>query len=94
MGIFDNILNQVTSRLKNDIEYKTSSGISNTIDQGAKKVLEGDKTPRCPKCKKPIEHGMKFCSGCGVKLVVSCTKCNLEFPLGTRFCSGCGGKIQ
>lgn len=94
MGILDNIINQVTNKVKNDIEYKTSSGISNAIDSVGRKAVEGDKTPRCPKCKKAIEAGVKFCSGCGNKLFVSCSKCNKEFPIGTKFCSGCGGTLQ
>lgn len=92
--MFDNIVNQVTNRVKNDIEYKTSSGISNAIDNAGRKAVEGDKTPRCPKCKKAIEAGVKFCSGCGNKLVVKCSTCNKEFPMGTKFCSDCGKPVS
>ena len=93
MGMFDNIVDSVTNRIKNDIEYKTSSGISNAIDKGAQRAVQGDKTPRCPKCKKAIEQGVKFCSGCGFKLVANCSKCQKDFPFGTKFCSDCGGSL-
>ena len=93
MGILDNIIGQVTNRVKSDIEYKTSSGISNVIDQGTKKVVEKDNTPKCPKCKKQIEPGIKFCSSCGTKLLISCQKCQKDYQIGAKFCPDCGTSL-
>ncbi|MBI5047065.1 zinc ribbon domain-containing protein [Candidatus Micrarchaeota archaeon] len=95
MGIFDSIVSQVVGNVKRDVEYKASSGISNSISSGASKVLQKDSTPKCPKCKKVIsDPSLKFCSECGTKLMVSCSKCQQDFPIGTKFCSNCGGAVK
>ena len=92
MGIFDNILGKV----KNDLSYKASNEISDAITKGASKILgkkEDSGEKRCPKCKKVIAEGLKFCEECGAKLTVSCPKCQAEYTVGKKFCTADGEKL-
>jgi rRNA maturation endonuclease Nob1 len=92
MGIFDNVLGKV----KSDLSYRAGSEISDAISKGASKILGKNDIPtqkKCPKCKKPVAEGLKFCEECGAKLTVSCQKCALEYPVGKKFCSSCGEKL-
>lgn len=88
MGIFD--------RVKSDLEWKAGQEVSSTIFKGASKLFKkGEKVNKCPKCKKPItESGLKFCSSCGAKLMVTCQKCVKDFPVGTKFCDQCGEVLK
>ena len=62
-----------------------SFGSSNAIKEG--KII-------CPKCKKPNESNMKFCSACGEKLCAECPHCKASVPLNTKFCPECGQAIE
>jgi len=92
MGIFDNII----SKVKNDLSYKAGNEISDAITKGASKILGKNDEPKknkCPKCKKPLSEGLKFCEECGAKLTVSCSKCSVDYPVGKKFCPSCGEKL-
>ncbi|MBU3896379.1 MAG: zinc ribbon domain-containing protein [Nanoarchaeota archaeon] len=87
-------LEDVGNRLKSEATYKASSGASNAIVKAGEKLFKkGDKNTKCPKCKAPITPGLKFCSKCGAKLMVTCKKCNVDYSIGTTFCAQCGGKL-
>ncbi|MDD4353169.1 MAG: zinc ribbon domain-containing protein [Candidatus Nanoarchaeia archaeon] len=95
MGIFDNIV----GRVKNDLSYRAGSEISDAITKGANKILgknpdSGQSGKKCPKCKKKVAEGLKFCEECGAKLTVSCPKCGAEYPLGKKFCTVDGEKLK
>jgi rRNA maturation endonuclease Nob1 len=93
MGILDNIFNKV----KSDLSYKAGNEISDAITKGASKILgkkEESGEKRCPKCKKKVAEGLKFCEECGAKLIVSCSKCSVDYPVGKKFCTSCGGKLE
>ncbi|VVB52339.1 Double zinc ribbon [uncultured archaeon] len=89
MGILDNILGNV----KSDLEGRATEKITGRINKTIEGQNDGGQR-RCPKCKKPIEEGLKFCPECGAKLVASCRKCQMDFPLGTKFCTQCGKPIK
>jgi len=50
----------------------------------------------CPKCKKDVKPGSKFCASCGqkVNMVFQCAKCKGKIEYGVKFCSHCGVKLQ
>jgi len=86
MGIFD--------KVKSDLEWKAGSEISGGAVNAAGGLFKKDNLPKCPKCKKPVQSGTRFCQGCGAKLIISCGKCNLEYPTGTKFCAKCGETLK
>jgi membrane protease subunit (stomatin/prohibitin family) len=93
MGLGD-MLSGITGNVKNSVENNASNQISNSISNKASKAMQGDNTPKCPKCKKPIaDNSQKFCQQCGTKLLVTCAKCNKDFATGTKFCTECGGAL-
>lgn len=49
----------------------------------------------CPKCKKSLPDGSKFCGYCGSRISAKkCPKCNNEIPEGTEYCIHCGAHIN
>ena len=50
----------------------------------------------CPKCKKDVKPGSKFCPHCGAKvnMVFVCPKCKGEVEHGSKFCPKCGAKLR
>jgi predicted amidophosphoribosyltransferase len=97
MGIFDNVVNKVSS----DLQYRAGAGISSGIEKKVKGGIgkvTGNKQPgakTCPKCKKPLaQEGLKFCPECGEKLVLTCEECGIEYPVGTKFCTQCGKPLK
>jgi len=91
MGIFDNIVGKV----KSDLSYRAENEISDAITKGASKILKrGPGKPKCSKCGKEIAEGLKFCSECGAKLIMTCKTCNMDFPAKTKFCTNCGAKLE
>lgn len=92
MGILDNVM----GRVKSDLEYKAGSEISSKLSKKAGDLLDKEKAMagKCPKCKKPVQSGVKFCPHCGEKLFVTCPKCNVDYPAGTKFCTQCGGGLK
>jgi membrane protease subunit (stomatin/prohibitin family) len=92
MSILDNVFN----RVKSDLEYRAGSEISSKVSKKAGEVLDKDKANvgKCPKCKKPVQSGLKFCTNCGAKLVLSCAKCSIDYPVGTKFCAQCGEAVK
>ena len=92
MGILDNVM----GRVKNDLEYRAGSEISSGISKKAGELLDKEKAMagKCPKCKKPVQAGVKFCTNCGAKLLLSCSKCNIDYPSDTKFCAQCGGPVK
>jgi formylglycine-generating enzyme required for sulfatase activity len=50
----------------------------------------------CAGCGKYNPEGIRFCKGCGAKLVEKCPniKCKSENYIGTIYCGGCGINIQ
>ncbi|MDD2678748.1 MAG: zinc ribbon domain-containing protein [Candidatus Nanoarchaeia archaeon] len=91
MGMLDNLI----GRVKSDLSYRAGSEISDAVTKGASKILKKNKgKPKCPKCKKEIPEGLKFCPECGAKLTATCVNCNMEFPIKTKFCTSCGGKLE
>ena len=49
----------------------------------------------CPKCKRAVGDGQKFCGNCGtaVSAAVTCTKCKKPIPAGQKFCGACGTPV-
>jgi class 3 adenylate cyclase/tetratricopeptide (TPR) repeat protein len=47
----------------------------------------------CPHCRFSNPPGMKFCGGCGARLVRLCAQCGVENPQGFKFCGGCGAPL-
>lgn len=45
---------------------------------------------KCQKCDFDNPEGMKFCGGCGVKLVIFCSECDFKNPPGFKYCGNCG----
>ena len=49
----------------------------------------------CPKCKKEIDDGSKFCGFCGNSFDETvCEKCGAKNPLDHNFCKSCGEPIN
>jgi membrane protease subunit (stomatin/prohibitin family) len=87
MGILD--------RVKSDLEYRAERGATDGVVKGAKKLVKREgKANKCPKCGKPIQPGVKFCTNCGNKFVATCIKCNVDYPAGTKFCAQCGEPVK
>lgn len=49
----------------------------------------------CPKCGRPVTHGMKFCETCGAKIeaLPACTKCGAPLAPDVKFCETCGTPV-
>lgn len=50
----------------------------------------------CPKCKKVLKEGARFCPDCGIQAVEMkrCENCGKELLPGSRFCPECGHGVQ
>ena len=50
----------------------------------------------CPKCKKVLKEGARFCPDCGTQAVEMkrCENCGKELLPGSRFCPECGHVVQ
>lgn len=50
----------------------------------------------CPKCKKVLKEGARFCPDCGTQAVEMkrCENCGKELLPGSRFCPECGHGVQ
>ncbi len=48
----------------------------------------------CPECNEPLPQKVKFCPGCGAKVIQDdkCTKCGAKLTPGAKFCTECGQK--
>jgi predicted RNA-binding Zn-ribbon protein involved in translation (DUF1610 family) len=95
MGFLDDIKN----RVKNEVSYKVGQGASDGLGKITDKIFNkndsGNKTPKCPKCKKEIsDPGLKFCPNCGQKLLLTCSKCGVDYPSDTKFCTQCGEALK
>lgn len=90
------IIGDIANRVKSDLTWKAGQEVSGGITSGASKLFKkGDKgANKCPKCKKPIAEGLKFCTECGAKLTKTCEKCKADFPINTKFCPQCGGPLK
>jgi len=90
MGLIDDFTKRVGENLKYKAENEVTSGIVNAVSgKLGKKSVKA-----CPKCKKPIQEGLKFCAECGTKLIATCSQCNVDYPIGTKFCTQCGKPIK
>ena len=45
---------------------------------------------RCSKCGSENPAGKKYCSECGVGLLMRCPRCNAENAPAAKFCGECG----
>src|ERR1700732_5056513 len=45
---------------------------------------------RCSKCGSENQAGKKYCSECGVGLLMRCPRCNAENAPAAKFCGECG----
>jgi predicted RNA-binding Zn-ribbon protein involved in translation (DUF1610 family) len=91
MGFGDSIFRKVKSDLEWSAAREASRGVQDSIRKGLKKTT----VAKCPSCGAAItQPGIKFCSSCGARLVVTCPACRIDFPLNTKFCNRCGGKLQ
>ncbi len=62
-------------------------------------ILKDDETDEgiaCPECKTKNKVGSKFCSNCGLELVLTkaCPSCNKKIKSGLKFCPECGANLQ
>jgi ribosomal protein L40E len=48
---------------------------------------------RCSKCGSENPTGKKFCSNCGVGLLMRCRRCKADNPPTAKFCGECGASI-
>ncbi len=50
----------------------------------------------CPECKHGVPIDAKFCSACGLQLLIfgMCTHCDEKLPPNAKFCPGCGRPAQ
>lgn len=50
----------------------------------------------CPKCKKPVPPGYKFCEACGTRLwgPFTCSHCGTQFFTPVTHCDLCGARIM
>jgi len=46
----------------------------------------------CPECNEPLPKKVKFCPGCGAKVIQDdkCSKCGAKLTPGAKFCTECG----
>ncbi len=49
---------------------------------------------KCPECQTENPKTRKFCSECGVKLILLCPQCSSENLPGDKFCGECGHELQ
>ena len=49
---------------------------------------------KCPKCQTENPETNKFCSECGMKLILTCDRCESQILPGDRYCGNCGQKID
>ncbi len=48
----------------------------------------------CPKCRKTIDPGSRFCGYCGQELSATCPACGTSNALTSNFCSSCGAEME
>ena len=48
----------------------------------------------CPSCHHENPPGLKFCGGCGARLILVCSSCGAPNPPGQKFCGECGAKLS
>lgn len=55
---------------------------------------------RCSACGRPLAPGMRFCNGCGTKVMAAptsggtrCRACGRALAVGAKFCNGCGARV-
>ena len=50
----------------------------------------------CPKCKKELKDGSKFCDACGAKITdtIFCPNCGNKTSKESAFCEHCGTAIK
>ena len=68
-------------------------------DLGAARGAAG--AGRCATCGRPLSPGMRFCNGCGTRVVAAapapsanrCRACGKVLAVGARFCNGCGARV-
>jgi hypothetical protein len=49
----------------------------------------------CPRCKRPVAPGFKFCETCGTRIPVlsTCSKCGTQFITPVKYCDLCGAPV-
>src|SRR5215475_5933924 len=47
----------------------------------------------CPNCRAEVSEHAKFCSQCGVELVLSCSACGSNAVPSSKFCGNCGSPL-
>ena len=47
----------------------------------------------CPNCRVDVPEHAKFCSQCGLALVLNCPSCGNNEPPGSNFCTKCGASF-
>lgn len=50
--------------------------------------------PKCKNCGEDLQEGSRYCSKCGIELIVVCPKCKNEIRAEASFCDKCGIKIE
>lgn len=50
-------------------------------------------TIACPSCSQTNPASVKFCGGCGSKLIADCPACGTAVTIGFRFCGACGADV-
>jgi ribosomal protein L40E len=50
-------------------------------------------SPRCPKCRNPVQEGWVACSHCGLTLKTTCPQCGNETFFGD-YCQSCDARLM
>jgi membrane protease subunit (stomatin/prohibitin family) len=72
--------------------------INQAVQDGKKHASETTaaeaKTKKCPKCRKDVAWGVKFCPECGAEFPLDsfCANCGAVLQAGAKFCPACGQK--
>ena len=90
----DSAKNRVEKEQNQKPKISKSQPSSNTYHQAVQNKKDtSQKLLVCPKCKKEISDGDKYCSSCGIKIetaILKCYNCGHKLKTGDSYCSSCG----
>jgi predicted amidophosphoribosyltransferase len=85
-------------KLQSDSAVQDAYSLLVSGKKGYKAVIERRKVPpRCVKCNRPGDDGVKFCSQCGGEMktpLTNCPGCQKDIGDTEKFCTQCGHKLR
>jgi len=85
-------------KLQNDPNVQDAYSLLVSGKKGYKAVIEKKKIPpKCVKCGRGGDEGMKFCPQCGGEMKIpltNCPKCQADIGDTEKFCTNCGHKLR